>query len=133
MLTGFVDLQVNGFLGVGFSDAGVTEDNAAAALRGLIADGTAVLLPTLITADPAVYERNLPLMARLLARHEFAPYCPGLHLEGPFLCPADGAAGAHQPGLMRAGDCALLDRLHALADGRIRLITIAPASPVRRR
>jgi N-acetylglucosamine-6-phosphate deacetylase len=126
MLAGFVDLQVNGFAGVGFSDPGLDEERAAGALRGLVADGTALLLPTLITAEPAVYERNLPLLARLIARQEFAPHCPGLHLEGPFLCPADGAAGAHRPALMRAGDSEQLDRLWRLADGRIRLLTVAP-------
>ena len=126
VLRGFVDLQVNGFHGVGFSDPGLDEATAADALRGLIADGTAVLLPTLMTAEPAVYECNLPLLARLLASREFAPHCPGLHLEGPFLCPSEGAAGAHRAGWMRAGDTSFLDRLWAWSDGRIRLITIAP-------
>lgn len=128
-LRGFVDLQVNGFAGVGFSDAGLDEERAAEALRGLIADGTALMLPTLITAEPAVYERNLPLLARLLARDEFAPHCPGFHLEGPFLCPADGAAGAHRRSLMSAGDPARLDRLWQLSGGRIRLLTVAPGIP----
>lgn len=124
-LRGFVDLQVNGFRGVGFADPGLSEDNAASALRGLIHDGTAIFLPTLVTAEAAVYERNLPLLARVLASAEFATHCPGLHLEGPFLCPRDGAAGAHQPASMRLGDPAFLDRLWEWSAGRIRLITVA--------
>ena len=91
-LRGFVDLQVNGFHGVGFSDPELSEASAADALRGLIGDGTAVMLPTLVTSEAAVYQRNLPLLARLLASDEFVRHCPGLHLEGPFLCPDDGAA-----------------------------------------
>jgi N-acetylglucosamine-6-phosphate deacetylase len=123
---GFVDLQVNGFLGVGFSDADLGEEGAVAAIRGLVADGTALLLPTLVTAAPEVYARNLPLLARLLARREFARHCPGLHLEGPFLSPREGAAGAHRPAWMREGEIATLDRLWAWSEGRLRLITIAP-------
>lgn len=124
-LRGFVDLQVNGFRGIGFADADLSEVTAAAALRSLVRDGTAVMLPTLVTAEAAVYERNLPLLARVLASAEFAAHCPGFHLEGPFLCPRDGAAGAHQPAWMRHGDPAFLDRLWEWSAGRIRLITIA--------
>lgn len=125
-LRGFVDLQVNGFRGVDFSSPELTEDAAVQALRGLVADGTALLLPTVITAPEAVYARNLPLLAQVMARPEFAAHVPGFHLEGPFLCQRDGAAGAHNPGWMSAGDPAYLDRLQAWAGGRIRLITIAP-------
>lgn len=128
-MRGFVDLQVNGYRGVDFSAPDLTEDAAVAALRGLISDGTAVLLPTLITAPEATYARNLPFLARLLARPEFAAHAPGLHLEGPFLCPREGAAGAHRPDWMQAADPALLDRLQAWAGGRIRLLTVAADLP----
>ena len=125
VLRGFVDLQVNGFCGVGFADPDLSDDTATAALRGLVSDGTAMMLPTLVTAPTAVYARNLPLLARVIASAEFAAHCPGLHLEGPFLCPSDGAAGAHQPALMRQADPAFLDQLWNWSHGRIRLITIA--------
>jgi N-acetylglucosamine-6-phosphate deacetylase len=125
-LRGFVDLQVNGFRGVDFSATDLTESAAATALRGLVADGTALMLPTLITADQAVYARNLPLLTRVMALPEFAAHCLGFHLEGPFLCQREGAAGAHNPAWMRIGESGFLDRLQEWAGGRIRLITIAP-------
>lgn len=128
-LRGFVDLQVNGLRGVDFSAPDLDEDAIVAALRGLIADGTAVLLPTVITAPAVVYERNLPLLARIIALPEFAPHVPGLHLEGPFLCQRPGAAGAHNIAWMQAAEPAALDRLQALAQGRIRLLTIAADAP----
>lgn len=128
-LQGFVDLQVNGYRGIDFSDMTLTADEAVVALRGLVADGTAILLPTVITASEETYARNLPLMASILARPEFAACAPGLHLEGPFLSPREGAAGAHMPKHMRPADPRILDRLQTLADGRIRLITIAPELP----
>lgn len=128
-LRGFVDLQVNGYRMVDFSDPAVTEDAVVAAWRGLIADGTALFLPTLITADQAVYARNLPLLTRLAARPEFAPHIGGLHLEGPFLSPCVGAAGAHHAAWMRLAEPAILDELQRLAGGGIRLLTIAADVP----
>jgi N-acetylglucosamine-6-phosphate deacetylase len=125
-LRGLVDVQVNGFQGVDFSSPELTEDDAVRAIRALVADGTALLLPTLITAPEAVYARNLPLLARIMARPEFAPHLPGFHLEGPFLCGREGAIGSHNPGWVSAGDPAYLDRLQRWSGGRIRLITIAP-------
>lgn len=129
VLIGFVDLQVNGFRQVDFSAPALSADAVVAAWRGLIADGTAILLPTLITSPDEVYARNLPLLARLAARPEFAPHVPGFHLEGPFLCPQDGAAGAHDRRWMRAADPRVLDRLQQLANGCIRLLTVAADLP----
>jgi N-acetylglucosamine-6-phosphate deacetylase len=126
---GFVDLQVNGLRGVDFAAPDLTEAQVVEALRGLIADGTAVLLPTVITAAAAVYERNLPMITAIAGRPEFAPHVPGLHLEGPFLSPKPGAAGAHNPAWMQAAEPAALDRLQSLARGRIRLLTIAAEIP----
>ena len=125
-MRGFVDLQVNGYRGISFSAPDLDEAAAEMALRGLIADGTAILLPTVITSAAAVYERNLPLLARLAARQEFAPHIPGLHLEGPFLSRQDGSAGVHNPQWMQDGSPAALDRLQELAGGRVRLLTVAP-------
>ncbi|MEK7415883.1 MAG: hypothetical protein AAB263_21465 [Planctomycetota bacterium] len=125
-LRGFVDLQVNGFRDVSFTDPELTEEATVVALRGLIADGTAIYLPTVTTNQESTYAHVLPLLARICKRTEFAQHIPGLHLEGPFLCKSDGAAGAHNPAWMSAGDTAYLDRLQRLAAGMIRLITIAP-------
>jgi N-acetylglucosamine-6-phosphate deacetylase len=128
-LRGFVDLQVNGFNGVGFSDVDLDEAAATTALHDVIRDGTAIVLPTMLTADEAVYARNLPLLSRIISGRDLSPHCPGLHLEGPFLSPSVGAAGAHNPLWTRQGDVALLERLQEWADGRIRLLTIAPGIP----
>ncbi|MBN8524751.1 MAG: N-acetylglucosamine-6-phosphate deacetylase [Planctomycetes bacterium] len=125
-MRGFVDLQVNGFRGVDFAAPDLEEDAVVAAVRGLIADGTAVLLPTLVTSTLEVYARNLPILARVCSGPEFAPHVPGFHLEGPFLSGRSGYAGAHDPDRMRAGDPALLDRLQRQAGGMIRMLTVAP-------
>ena len=125
-MRGFVDLQVNGYRAISFSDPGLDEAAAEAALRGLIADGTAILLPTVVTAAAAVYERNLPLLARVIARPEFAAHVPGLHLEGPFLSRKDGSAGVHNPQWMQDATPAAFDRMQELAGGMVRILTVAP-------
>jgi N-acetylglucosamine-6-phosphate deacetylase len=49
----------------------------------------------------------------------------GVHLEGPFISREDGARGAHTAEWVRAPDPNYLDELIRLADGKIRLLTIA--------
>lgn len=53
------------------------------------------------------------------------PLCLGLHLEGPFLNPK--AAGAIPTDELRPVDLGAL--AHWLADGRVRLVTVAPELP----
>ncbi len=126
VLPGFVDLQVNGYLGVDFSDADLSEDAFVHACRRLRAAGTVAFLPTIITSPLAVYERNLKLMARIMSRAEFRGMIPGIHLEGPFLSSQPGAVGAHNPALVRKPDTDLLRRFLEWSDGFVRLITLAP-------
>lgn len=128
-IPGYVDLQVNGFRGTDFSGPDLTEDAFAAACRDLLARGTAALLPTLITSPEDLYRRNLPLIARVMSRPEFAGRLPGIHLEGPFISPVPGAVGAHNPAWVRPPDADLLARLQEWAGGRIRLLTVAADVP----
>lgn len=124
-IPGFVDLQVNGFLGVDFSAPDVTEEAIIGACRALIAKGTAAFLPTIITNSLETYERNLPMLASVIDRPEFKGRLLGLHVEGPFISPEPGAVGAHNPAWVRKPDTAMLDRMQKLARGHIKLLTVA--------
>lgn len=133
-LSGFVDLQVNGFLGVDFSSPDLTEVDFVRACRALLDQGTAAFLPTVITSSLDTYAHNLALMAEVMAREEFA--CEefqgrllGFHLEGPFISRVPGAVGAHNPAYVRDPDTALLEQLLGWADGRVRLLTLAAELP----
>ena len=128
-IPGFVDLQVNGFEGVDFSRAGLTEAEAYIAFRSLLGMGTAAFLATVITSPLEVYERNLPLIARALARPEFRGRVLGIHIEGPFISAEPGAVGAHDARFVRPPDAALLARLIELGQGTVRLLTVAPEIP----
>jgi N-acetylglucosamine-6-phosphate deacetylase len=124
-LPGFVDLQVNGYAGVDFSDPALDAASAVRACREMLAAGTAAFLPTLVTSPPQTYERNLGILAGVLEQEEFRGRLPGIHLEGPFLSREEGARGAHHPEWMAAPDVDLLKRLLVWAQGKVRMITIA--------
>jgi N-acetylglucosamine-6-phosphate deacetylase len=128
-IPGFVDLQVNGFGGADFSSPELTEEQIIDVCGALAREGTAAFLPTLLSGSRELYERNLPLLARIMERHEAGRRMPGLHLEGPFLSPEEGARGVHDPQFIRLPDIGFFDELYELARGRIRVLTIAAELP----
>ena len=123
VLPGFIDLQVNGFGGVDFSNPNLEAEDFIETCHKLRNVGTAAFLPTLITSPIHVYERNLPLMADCMERSGLNAI--GFHLEGPFISPEQGARGVHNPAWVSKPDIALFDKLQDLARGKIRMITIA--------
>jgi len=126
---GFVDLQVNGFLGVDFSSPELDLEQVRRTVHELAGRGTAAFCPTVVTASDAAYERALPVLARALREPDLAPHLLGIHLEGPFISPEDGARGAHAREHVRPPSRELYDRLRELADDRICLLTLAPELP----
>jgi len=124
-IPGFIDLQVNGYLGVDFSSPDLTEDSFAHACECLFQAGTAAFLPTVITSPLEVYERNLPILASVMARDEFRCRLPGIHLEGPFISPEPGAVGAHHPEWVREPDVYTFKQINSWANQTIRLLTLA--------
>ena len=128
-IPGFVDLQVNGFIGVDFSSQDLTEESFVHACRELLSRGTAAFLPTMITSHLEVYARNLPILARGMALPEFQGKLLGLHLEGPFISSQPGAVGAHNPAWVRPPDLDLLKQLYQWSEESIRLVTLAAELP----
>ena len=127
-LPGFVDLQVNGYLGCDFSAPDLAADDLGRACEKLLAAGTAGFLATLISAPMEVYERNLPMIAAAAEADHFRGRLLGIHLEGPFL--AQGPAiGAHRPDCTRQPDLDVLSRLMDLAGGHLRMLTLSPELP----
>ena len=49
-IRGLMDLQVNGYKGVHFSDIKLTRDDSVVACRGVFEAGTTAFLPTMITS-----------------------------------------------------------------------------------
>ncbi len=124
-IPGLVDLQVNGFKGVDFSDAELSVESFTTACRQILASGTSAFLPTVVTGSPEVYRHNLPLIANVLRQEEFDGRLLGIHLEGPFISPADGARGAHDGRWVHHADIEYLRQLLDWAEGQVRLLTVA--------
>ena len=125
---GFIDLQVNGFQGVNFSDPELTVDQVLRVAAALAARGTIAVCPAVITSSLDTYRKVLPVLAEAAGKPEGRGIL-GLHLEGPFINPREGAVGAHDAGFVQAPDPALFEDLWQLSGKRVSLVTLAPEIP----
>ena len=139
-LAGLADWQVNGFDGVDFNRPELTADQVRTVSEGLAAEGVAWYMPTIITNDVDTMGHLITVIsqaARSFDNHtcndisggKRLARIVGLHIEGPFISPQDGARGAHPRRYVRAPDVKLLERWQELAEGMIRLITLSPEWP----
>jgi N-acetylglucosamine-6-phosphate deacetylase len=126
LVPGLVDLQVNGYFGISFQDAGAGD--WAAVSRRLPETGTTAYLPTLVTAPlpdltaaarsaAAIIDCLPPGGARVL----------GLHLEGPFLAPT--RRGAHQADAIIPPSPDAVTALMEAAGPALAVVTLAPETP----
>lgn len=125
---GWIDLQVNGCAGVDFSSPDLCVEDVLRAARELRARGTRAFCATLVSAAPQTYRRVLPVLAEAAEAAEGGEIL-GIHLEGPFISPVDGARGAHPLAHVRPPSLREFDDLHRLARGHLRLLTLAPELP----
>jgi N-acetylglucosamine-6-phosphate deacetylase len=125
--TGYVDLQVNGYAGVDFNSDAVSVGQFHAACERLRADGVASILATIITDDINRMCSRLRAIADARTRDATCrDVIAGVHIEGPFISPADGYRGAHPRDAVIPADVASMQRLLDAADGLTRLVTLAP-------
>ncbi len=128
-MRGFVDLQVNGYAGVNFSSEALTLAEVLSVTQALARRGTLAFCPTVITAPHAVYRHALPVLAEAMRDPRSQGRLLGIHLEGPFISPEDGAVGAHPVKFVRPPSLEEFDELYRLAAGCIILLTLAPELP----
>ena len=126
MRKGFVDLQVNGYLRVDFSAPSLGMEDICRVTEALVDAGTVAYCATLITSPLEIYRRNLPLIAKAMNEPGVRGRLLGIHLEGPYLSPEEGARGAHQARWMRQPDRDEFNRLQEWSQGGIRILTLAP-------
>lgn len=123
-LPGLFDLQVNGFAGVDFNNPTLTPDGVVHALDRMRATGVTRCLPTLITGSLDRFAASVRVLLGVAD-----PAIAGIHMEGPYISPLDGARGAHP---LEHAVHATIDgfaRRQDACDGRIRLVTLAPEVP----
>jgi N-acetylglucosamine-6-phosphate deacetylase len=126
----FFDHQVNGFAGVDFQREGVSLHQMQTVVKALQQHLTTGIYITLITDSIERLEHKLRAFELLCQQDdEITQVVRGYHLEGPYLSPQPGFCGAHPPQHMKAPDLWEFDRLQQAANGRIRLVTLAPEWP----
>jgi len=123
---GLIEIQVNGYMGVDFSDQELTREQMLKATRALWKEGVTTYFPTVITRDRERLEKSFSLLAGTMDDELMGKSIPGFHLEGPYLSPVKGFRGAHPEEHIRLPDWEEFSALQEAAQGGIRLITVAP-------
>ncbi|MDZ7401114.1 MAG: N-acetylglucosamine-6-phosphate deacetylase [candidate division KSB1 bacterium] len=123
---GFIDNQVNGYLGVDFSVPGLTVEDVRRATQALWKVGVTTYLPTLVTSPPERLSENLAVLAQAAHEPDIALSVPGFHLEGPFISPEDGYRGAHNKAWVRPPNWEEFLKLNQAAKNKIIQVTLAP-------
>jgi N-acetylglucosamine-6-phosphate deacetylase len=124
---GLVDLQINGYGGIEFNDPHLTVEQVHEAALSQLPFGVTSFLATCTTDSEVIFAHSFATIAKACELWpEVAARIPGIHLEGPFICPEDGPRGAHPREHVRPPDWELFERLQAAAQGLIRLVTLSP-------
>src|SRR5580698_9286079 len=126
---GFFDVHIHGAAGSDVMDA--TPEAITTIGRFLASHGTGSYLATTVTAPVDSILHSLSELSRLIDHppetDETVSWPIGIHLEGPFL--SHSRRGVHPPELLLAPDIALFDRFYEAAEGKVRLMTLAPELP----
>ena len=124
---GFFDLQVNGYAGVDFNGDQLDGSEVETLCARLESQEVAGVFATVITDTPTVMAARL---RRLVGIIQQAPslrrIIRGIHIEGPFINPAEGYRGAHPIDAITMADGAVMESLLDAGDGLVRLVTLAP-------
>jgi N-acetylglucosamine-6-phosphate deacetylase len=123
---GLIDVQINGYMGVDFSDQHLTLEDIRKAIKALWKAGVTTILPTVITNAQSNLNKSFSILSTSLDDEEIGVSIPGFHLEGPYISPVQGYRGAHLEKYISKPDWDEFQTLQKSANSGIRLITVAP-------
>jgi len=127
---GLTDLQVNGYAGSDLNTDPLIPETVRDIAVKLWGEGVTTFFPTVITNRPENIMRSVKAVAdacRLFP--EAAGAVGGIHLEGPFISPDEGARGAHPAEHVRPPDWDLFCKWQEACSGMIRIVTLSPEWP----
>jgi N-acetylglucosamine-6-phosphate deacetylase len=125
LLPGYIDVHVHG--GGGGSLAGADRREHLAATRFHGRHGTTSLLATTVSSSPDHLSAAVAALRDTMRGPAEGARIVGLNMEGPYL--SVECRGAHDPTLVRDPDLDEFARLVKLADGALRVVTVAPERP----
>lgn len=124
---GLIDLQVNGINGIDFNNPALSVEDLISANQFMLSTGVTTFFPTIVTNSDENIIKMMSVIDQACHSNELFNSCVGgIHLEGPFISPADGAKGAHNVNYIKAPDWELFTKFQNASGGRIRLLTLAP-------
>jgi N-acetylglucosamine-6-phosphate deacetylase len=123
---GLIDIQINGYMGIDFSDQNLTVEDMQKATNALYKEGVTSYLPTVVTQDQERLLKSFSILAGALDDNPLGKSIPGFHLEGPYISPVKGFRGAHNEKYIRQPEWQEFQELQNAAQNRIILITVAP-------
>jgi N-acetylglucosamine-6-phosphate deacetylase len=126
LVPAYVDIHIHGCAGHDVMEA--TPEAFRAIGAYLASRGVGAYFPTTVTSPRDETMRSLAGLANEIRQGSHRGAVPlGIHLEGPFL--SHLKRGVHTDALLEAPSIALFDRFWEAAEGKIRLMTIAPELP----
>ncbi len=123
---GLIDIQINGYMGVSFSDQDLTIGKMQKVTEALWKEGVTSYLPTLTTSDHERLLKSFSLLSKFPDDDVIGKSIPGFHLEGPYISPVKGYRGAHSEKYIRLPNWNEFKELQKTAQNNIKLITVAP-------
>lgn len=124
---GFIDLQVNGYLGSDLNSSTVDPDVVISLTRKMIATGVTTYLPTIVTSSE---ERIIAALRAIAKARQVDPVTahaiPFVHVEGPYISREDGPRGAHPREHVRPPSLAEFDRWQTASGNLVGMVTISP-------
>jgi len=126
----FFDLQINGAMGVAFSDINLDESGIRKVLSVCKLHGIEAICPTIITNAHTVLIHGFNTLRKACESDPvIARDMPCFHLEGPYISNEDGPRGAHQKQHVRNPVYDEFKEYQEASGNRIKLLTLAPELP----
>ncbi len=123
---GLVDIQINGYNGIDFSDPSLTSEDLNKVVEGLWEVGVTTILATVTTNGHEHLMGAFEALSNARTDPKVSMSVPGYHLEGPYISPVQGFRGAHPEMFIRLPDLQEFKQYQEAANNMIRLITVAP-------
>ena len=122
LIPGLIEMHCHGFNGMDANDA--NEEGLKYGMDGLVKEGVTSFLVTTSTAPEENLLHSFSLISKVADEYHNGTQCLGIHVEGPQI--SFEFKGAHNPYLIQKPNVEQFERYQKAANGKIRLICIAP-------